>query len=119
LISHLHGEMIGKLSSACHSAETLCEIVAAIRGIPEYKRIVFSIRNSDIARDELLSSTMNLLEHDQTEYFDYPIAASIIALADSGRDEDAIFVSSKVASDRSVEIASGIADSYLLQKALE
>lgn len=127
--SELLKDLNGKLPSACASAECLSEVVRAIRDIPEHKRVVVSVRNSDSARDMLVRLSKSWLETRDTlsnmawvqvdDDLDYPIAASIIALADSGRDEDAIFVSSKVAADRSMEIASGIADSLLLQKALE
>ena len=119
MISALINDMRFWFFSACNSAETLCEVVQAIRSIPEHKRIVIGVRNSDSARDILVSNTMALVECDDPSRFDYPIAASIIALADSGRDDDAIFVSSKASCDPSLEIASGIADSFLLQKALE
>lgn len=108
-----------KLDSSCAYAESLTEIATAIRDIPEHKRVVVSVRNSENAKEQLLNITKAWLEDDEPEVWDYPITASLIALADSGRDADAISLSRDLSRDPSLEIASGMADSYLLQKALE
>ena len=115
-------DLNAKLPIACAEAESLTEVVKAIRDIPEHKRMVVSVRNSDSARDSLLAIAgewTSETDPELLELYDYPIASAIIALADAKRDREAIYLSRSASCERSLEIASGIADSLLLQKALE
>ena len=119
MINQFINDLNNKLDDVCATAEALSEVVSAIRGIPEHKRMVVSLRNSKKARDSLMNLAEVWLDAELPELYDYPIASAIIALSDSDCHKQAIALSRDASCDLSLEIAAGIAGTYLLKKALE